>query len=87
MFVIVGLAVVGVSDLIYGDNSKKGPNSMITGDLLIVMAQIITATQMVVEEKFVSGRNISPLQAVGWEGSYHVQNWFFSSRTHCFLFR
>ena len=34
------------------------------------MAQIITATQMVIEEKFVSGRNVSPLQAVGWEGLF-----------------
>lgn len=25
---------------------------------------------MVVEEKFVSGRNVSPLQAVGWEGLF-----------------
>ena len=36
------------------------------------MAQIITATQMVVEEKFVSGTNVSPLQAVGWEGLFGV---------------
>lgn len=42
----------------------------ISGDLLIIMAQIITATQMVVEEKFVSGHNVSPLQAVGWEGAF-----------------
>jgi len=34
------------------------------------MAQIITATQMVVEERFVSSRNVSPLQAVGWEGLF-----------------
>lgn len=40
------------------------------GDLLIIMAQIITATQMIVEEKFVSGSNVSPLQAVGWEGIF-----------------
>ncbi|CAM6032148.1 unnamed protein product, partial [Sphagnum compactum] len=39
-------------------------------DILIIMAQIIAATQMVVEEKFVSGSNVSPLQAVGWEGLF-----------------
>ncbi len=43
---------------------------LIKGDLLIIMAQIIAATQMVVEEKFVSGSNVSPLQAVGWEGLF-----------------
>lgn len=36
--------------------------------MLIIIAQIIQAVQMVVEEKFVSGLNIPPLQAVGWEG-------------------
>lgn len=60
LFVIIGLAVVGLSDLI-SNHTGKGVNSMITGDLLIVMAQIVTAAQMVLEEKFVSGRNVSPL--------------------------
>lgn len=36
--------------------------------MLIIIAQIIQAIQMVVEEKFVSGQNIPPLQAAGWEG-------------------
>lgn len=33
-------------------------------------AQVITATQMIVEERFVSGSNVSPLHAVGWEGMF-----------------
>nr|CAI5820123.1 unnamed protein product [Callosobruchus analis] len=41
-----------------------------TGDLLIIIAQIIQAIQMVVEEKFVAGQNIPSLQAVGWEGTF-----------------
>jgi drug/metabolite transporter (DMT)-like permease len=69
LFVIFGLTIVGVSDML-GDSSQKDKNSMITGDLLIILAQIITATQMVVEEKFVSSRNVSPLEAVGWEGFF-----------------
>ncbi|KPM08672.1 transmembrane protein C2orf18-like protein [Sarcoptes scabiei] len=43
---------------------------VIVGDFLIIVAQIITATQMIVEERFVSGSNVSPLQAVGWEGIF-----------------
>lgn len=43
-----------------------------SGDILIVCAQIITATQMVLEEKFVVGSNVPPLQAVGWEGLFGV---------------
>ena len=34
------------------------------------MAQIITATQMVVEEKFLKQHDIPPLQVVGWEGMF-----------------
>ncbi|MPC69811.1 Solute carrier family 35 member F6 [Portunus trituberculatus] len=32
------------------------------------MAQIVTATQMVIEERFVIKHNVPPLLAVGWEG-------------------
>jgi len=35
---------------------------------LILFAQIITAAQMVYEEKYVVSNDIPPLQAVGWEG-------------------
>ena len=38
------------------------------GDLLIIMAQVIIAIQMVLEEKFVYKHNVHPLQAVGTEG-------------------
>lgn len=36
--------------------------------MLIVMAQIITAIQMIYEEKYVTKLDIPALQAVGWEG-------------------
>lgn len=39
------------------------------GDLLIVMAQIIGAVQMVLEEKFVYKHDVHPLRAVGTEGT------------------
>lgn len=38
------------------------------GDSLILIAQIITAAQMVYEEKYIVTNDIPPLQAVGWEG-------------------
>ncbi|WAR14464.1 S35F6-like protein [Mya arenaria] len=41
---------------------------MLRGDLLIIMAQIIAAVQMVYEERFVTRYNVHPLAAVGWEG-------------------
>ncbi|XP_019637627.1 PREDICTED: solute carrier family 35 member F6-like [Branchiostoma belcheri] len=71
-FVLIGLILVGVSDFIFKspDSNGLGSNGVITGDLLILMAQVIAAIQMVVEEKFVSGLNIPPMQGVGWEGLF-----------------
>ncbi|XP_076627281.1 transport and golgi organization 9 [Colletes latitarsis] len=68
--VLIGLVLVGLSDIIVMENSNSNTNSIITGDLLIICAQIITAVQMVVEEKFVAEQNIPALQAVGWEGVF-----------------
>jgi len=45
-------------------------NEIILGDIMIVCAQVIVATQMVIEEKFVSKYNVPALQAVGWEGTF-----------------
>lgn len=69
--VILGLTLVGITDFITNDgDQKQDPNSVITGDLLIICAQVITAAQMVIEEKYVTSRDIPPLQAVGWEGIF-----------------
>ncbi|XP_071537220.1 solute carrier family 35 member F6-like [Panulirus ornatus] len=71
LVVISGLVIVGVSDFIGStDAGKYSLNGIITGDLLIITAQIVTATQMVVEEKFVTKHNVPSLLAVGWEGVF-----------------
>ncbi|XP_065333203.1 solute carrier family 35 member F6 [Cloeon dipterum] len=70
-FIISGLVVVGLSDFVSGAHSgNHGRNDVITGDELIIIAQVITATQMVYEEKFINKHNIPALQAVGWEGIF-----------------
>ncbi|XP_078256315.1 solute carrier family 35 member F6 isoform X2 [Rhinoraja longicauda] len=70
-FTICGLVVVGLADFVSG---RSGPGQhlsrVITGDLLIVMAQIIVAIQMVLEEKFVGKHDVHPLRAVGTEGMF-----------------
>ncbi|CAH2985481.1 unnamed protein product [Chilo suppressalis] len=69
--VICGLLIVGGTDAMYQTKGEsKGRNSLITGDLLIIVAQVVSACQMVYEEKYVAGLNIPPLQAVGWEGVF-----------------
>lgn len=63
LIIVLGLAMVGASDmLISNDSSTHSKNDIITGDLLILTAQIITAVQMVYEEKFVAGLDIPALQ-------------------------
>lgn len=71
LITILGLVVVGLADFVsgHGDDSHK-LSEIITGDLLIIMAQIIVAVQMVLEEKFVYKHNVHPLKAVGTEGVF-----------------
>lgn len=45
----------------------------LAGDLLIVMAQVIVAVQMVLEEKFVYKHDVHPLRAVGTEGALEAR--------------
>ncbi|XP_028653176.1 solute carrier family 35 member F6 [Erpetoichthys calabaricus] len=68
---IAGLVVVGLSDFVSGKKDDSHTQSqVITGDLLIIMAQIIAAVQMVLEEKFVYKHDVHPLRAVGTEGLF-----------------
>lgn len=68
--IIIGLATIGASDLLSTGSDSKSANQIVLGDSLILIAQIITAAQMVYEEKYVVTNDISPLQAVGWEGVF-----------------
>jgi len=76
LLVLIGLIVVGLADIYYGpppskdDPKDDSKTNAMMGDLLIVLAQVLAATQMVLEEKFVSKSNVAPLQAVGWEGLF-----------------
>lgn len=70
LFIAIGLTIVGVSDMIYSSDANVDQKGIIIGDTLIIIAQIITATQMVFEERFVGKLDIPSLQAVGWEGTF-----------------
>lgn len=71
IFVIIGLILVGVGDTVWGGGAQGYSASFVlAGDLLIVLAQVITAIQMTVEEKLIKKYKVPPLQAVGWEGIF-----------------
>jgi hypothetical protein len=80
--IVAGIATVGLASVITpASNDLIGnaePDSdeaiqaakAILGIFLVLFAQIFTATQFVVEEKFLSGYQIAPLRAVGFEGLF-----------------
>ncbi|XP_022700355.1 solute carrier family 35 member F6-like [Varroa jacobsoni] len=74
LIVLAGLTIVGCADMFFGSKKHIGntPDAagVTTGDLLIIAAQLITALQMVLEEKFIVGHNVPPLQVVGLEGFF-----------------
>lgn len=71
LITILGLIIVGLADFFSGHSGDTHKLSdVITGDLLIIMAQIIVSVQMVLEEKFVYKHDVHPLRAVGTEGFF-----------------
>lgn len=70
LFVMLGLVVVGVTDILYDDDPLDDKNAIITGNLLIIMAQIIVAIQMVYEQKYLHQYDVPALFAVGLEGLF-----------------
>ncbi len=79
---ITGVTVVGLasilstetpapklSTLFAGDDPDE-TRRVILGDVLVVLSQLMSAVQMVVEEKFLKGRNLPPEFVVGCEGLF-----------------
>lgn len=69
ILVMVGLVIVGICDIL-DSGVGEDINAIITGDLLIIMAQIIVAIQMVTEQVFLERYDVPPLLAVGLEGLF-----------------
>ena len=73
--ILIGLAVVGVSSVLHPqDENKESKDSasikVIFGIILVVVAQIFSGFQFIVEEKFFKNYYLHPLQLVGWEGCW-----------------
>jgi hypothetical protein len=69
LFVLAGLAFVGLSSVVDSSSDSNAPNPLL-GDILIIVAQIVVSVQMVLEEKFVAKYNVPALKAVGLEGFF-----------------
>jgi drug/metabolite transporter (DMT)-like permease len=68
--IIVGTFLVGLSSIVNHDTSSNAPSNPMLGDFFVVAAQVVAATQMVVEEKLIGKYNVHPLQVVGNEGVF-----------------
>lgn len=56
--------------LVVEPSQFKSENNYIHGDMLIIIAQLITSCQMVYEEIYVTKLDIAPMLVVGWEGIF-----------------
>jgi hypothetical protein len=70
VFVLGGLALVGLASVISPSKDAANAPHPLLGDVVIVAAQVVVSIQMVVEEKFIGKYNVPPLQVVGWEGFF-----------------
>jgi len=72
LLIVIGVTVVGIVSL--GEGGKggnaKSASAVMVGNILIVLAQIITAVQMCVEENIMSKYDTPALKAVGLEGCF-----------------
>ncbi|EYC06752.1 hypothetical protein Y032_0074g878 [Ancylostoma ceylanicum] len=70
LLVVMGLVVVGVTDILCGDHVEHSKQDIIVGDVLCVVAQVFVALQLVLEQKYMAKYDVEPLFAVGLEGIY-----------------
>lgn len=67
LILIIGLILTGISPMVEGDDEK---NSEFKGIILIIISQIFSAIQYVVEEKIVRSYVVDSFQMVGFEGMW-----------------
>jgi len=67
--VVVGIALVGVSDIMSENNEENDPNNSL-GLILALLSLIGTAIQFIIEEKIFKKWYVHPLKQVGLEGSW-----------------
>ncbi|KAH9513419.1 hypothetical protein Btru_032975 [Bulinus truncatus] len=66
----MGFAVSGISDYIHVPSEGYEKYGIAAGDLLIVMSQIMFATKIIYEEKFLRKHSIHPMFFLGAEATY-----------------
>ena len=65
--IFVALFIVGIGALSYDTDNTQ---TSLLGVITLVIAQLFTAIQFVVEEKILNKYDVNPLEMVGWEGVF-----------------
>ncbi len=68
--IFLGLLLVGLSASLFGGSTSAARNPFL-GNMLVIISQVISAAQAVIEEKILSAYpKVNPLELVGWEGFF-----------------
>jgi drug/metabolite transporter (DMT)-like permease len=69
--IFLGVGIVGLAGIVQdGKTSKVAIHGSPIGVIMVVLAQIFTAIQFVIEEKIMNRYNVPALKAVGLEGAF-----------------
>jgi len=68
VLVAIGSALVGLAGIVGKNSDNQTYPHQTVGNLIIIGAQVIVASQMVIEERLIGGYNIPALEVVGFEG-------------------
>lgn len=74
--VVTGVGIVGLSSVLFPQNRPSSTEASefdygsLLGVFLVLGAQLFTASQFVIEEKIMSRYKVTPLKAVGLEGTF-----------------
>eukprot|EP00301_Raphidiophrys_heterophryoidea_P012960 c2028_g1_i1.p1 GENE.c2028_g1_i1~~c2028_g1_i1.p1 ORF type:complete len:440 (-),score=105.08 c2028_g1_i1:283-1602(-) len=69
---VSGIALVGTASYLHSSSSSSSASMVMIGNLLVILSQIMSATQMVIEEKFLKSKKLPPEFVVGCEGLFGV---------------
>jgi drug/metabolite transporter (DMT)-like permease len=77
LFVItLGIAVVGASPLLEDHAPadafyvQENPERVLAGTFMVLLAQVFTSSQFIIEERLLAKYHLHPMEAIGYEGSF-----------------
>ncbi|KAI9023430.1 hypothetical protein DFJ74DRAFT_669062 [Hyaloraphidium curvatum] len=84
LVIVVGIGIVGASPLLESHTPAGGstpgllqalfqaddPSRVLAGTFMILLAQLFTSSQFIIEERLLARYSVHPMEAIGYEGSF-----------------